>query len=167
MQPFARPSRARSRHMAKIKATGNATTEVRLRMLLVRAGIRGFSVQPGGLPGRPDFAFRAACVTVFVDGCFWHGCARCGHTPRTNTTYWATKIRRNRRRHHSVAAASRAMGIAAVRIRECDLRRRPGACILTIRRAIGAGDVRRSKWRAGMNGSRENEAGGPRDRAAS
>jgi DNA mismatch endonuclease Vsr len=34
-------------------------------------------------------------IAVFVNGCFWHGCPAYYRVPRTNTLYWAEKIRRN------------------------------------------------------------------------
>lgn len=42
--------------------------------------------------------FRSAKVAVFVDGCFWHGCAQHFVPPKTNPEYWQTKIDTNRMR---------------------------------------------------------------------
>ena len=90
----------RSKTMKAIRSTGNQSTERRFRLALVRAGIKGWKLQPSGLPGKPDFYFPKQNVVVFVDGCFWHGCIDCkmGHTPKTNQVYWSPKIQRNKDR---------------------------------------------------------------------
>jgi DNA mismatch endonuclease, patch repair protein len=51
---------------------------------------------------------------VFVDGCFWHGCPRCGRIPRTNPNYWRAKIGRNQRRDRRTRSAIRAAGFVVV-----------------------------------------------------
>ena len=47
---------------------------------------------------RADLVFTRSRVAVFVDGCYWHGCADHGTTARTNADYWTPKIRRNKER---------------------------------------------------------------------
>jgi DNA mismatch endonuclease (patch repair protein) len=37
-------------------------------------------------------------MAVFVDGCFWHGCADHATLPASNRAFWAEKIARNRQR---------------------------------------------------------------------
>jgi DNA mismatch endonuclease, patch repair protein len=54
-----------------------------------------------------DFVFRPTKVVVFVDGCFWHGCAEHGRIPKDPTGYWAKKLGRNEerdRRNNTVLA---------------------------------------------------------------
>ena len=48
----------------------------------------------GGRRVRPDIAFTARKVAVFVDGCFWHSCRWHGTRPRANTHYWLPKLKR-------------------------------------------------------------------------
>src|SRR5262245_11410978 len=60
----------RSKNMSAINGKGNKTTEQRLRFGLVRAGIRGWKLRAGTLPGRPDFFFvrehsRFSLMAVF------------------------------------------------------------------------------------------------------
>jgi DNA mismatch endonuclease Vsr len=86
-----------SQMMAAVRGTGIRTTERRLRAALVRGGVTGWTLRPKQTVARPDFFFARERVAVFVDGCFWHGCASCAHTPRTNTAFWAAKIAGNRR----------------------------------------------------------------------
>jgi len=49
----------------------------------------------GGRRVRPDIAFTARRVAVFVDGCFWHACPEHGSKPRANDWYWTPKLARN------------------------------------------------------------------------
>lgn len=117
-------SRVTPRHCALMKAvrgTGNRTTELRFRAMLMREGIRGWRVRPPGLPGSPDFVFPKLHLAVFIDGCFWHGCPRCGHFPRTNSAFWQAKIARNRQRDRRSARDLRRAGFAVERFWEHDL----------------------------------------------
>jgi DNA mismatch endonuclease (patch repair protein) len=92
---FGNVSETHSRRMGAIRGKGNRTTEVRFRAMLVRAGIRGWTMQTKGIKGKPDFYFPKSKVAVFLDGCFWHGCPKCGHVPSVNRPYWKAKIKRN------------------------------------------------------------------------
>ena len=40
--------------------------------------------------------FVGARVAVMVDGCQWHGCDAHYRTPKTNSTFWDSKIEVNR-----------------------------------------------------------------------
>jgi DNA mismatch endonuclease (patch repair protein) len=71
--------------------------------------------------GNPDFYFHANNVVVFVDGCFWHGCPKCGHTPKTNSEFWKEKVRRNRARDHRNNKQLRSQGKAIKRFWEHEL----------------------------------------------
>jgi DNA mismatch endonuclease (patch repair protein) len=122
-----------ARRMKAIRATGNKSTELRLRALLVRAGVRGWKLRPEGLPGKPDFLFPEARVIVFVDGCFWHGCPRCGNVPSVNRPYWAAKISGNMARDKERTRALRRQGYRVLRLWEHELRERPERCVERIR----------------------------------
>lgn len=87
-------------------------------MCLVRAGISGWELHPKTIRGRPDFYFPQEHLAVFVDGCFWHGCAKCGHTPLTRSEFWAAKFERNRRRDKSTSRLLRKQGVRVLRIWE-------------------------------------------------
>jgi DNA mismatch endonuclease (patch repair protein) len=74
---------------------------------------------PGRRRGiRPDVAFPSQRVAVFVDGCFWHGCADHGHVPAANAAYWKPKLERNVARDRSVDEGLRTAGWRVVRIWE-------------------------------------------------
>lgn len=112
----------RSEVMASIKASGNATTELRLIALFRLHGICGWR-RNQKLPGRPDFTFRRIKTTVFVDGCYWHGCPRHGRIAGSNSTFWKAKILRNKARDRSVSSQLRRRGWRVLRIWEHDTKR--------------------------------------------
>jgi DNA mismatch endonuclease (patch repair protein) len=115
---FDRVDAQRSRTMAAIKSKRNRTTELLLRMAFVRSRIKGWVTHPRTLKGTPDFYFPAQRMAVFVDGCFWHGCPKCGHTPRTRSEYWALKISRNPKRDNRVSNQLRSEGVTVLRVWE-------------------------------------------------
>jgi DNA mismatch endonuclease, patch repair protein len=117
---FKNVSAVRSVAMGKIKSRNNRTTELRLRMALIREGYRGW-VLHADLPGRPDFFFTRAKLAVFVDGCFWHGCKKCGHVPKTRSQFWSAKIDRNRKRDSHTTQTLKSVGIKVLRIWEHSL----------------------------------------------
>jgi DNA mismatch endonuclease (patch repair protein) len=120
---------AHSRRMGAIRGKGNRTTEARFRGMLMRAGIRGWTMQTKGIKGKPDFYFPERKVAVFLDGCFWHGCPTCGHVPSVNRPYWKAKIERNRQRDRETDNLLRQAKITTFRFWEHELRDSPGRCI--------------------------------------
>jgi DNA mismatch endonuclease (patch repair protein) len=116
-------SAARSRQMRAIRGTGNRSTELRLRFALVRAGVNGWKLHAKDLPGKPDFYFPEQKLAVFVDGCFWHGCPKCGHIPNNNRRFWATKLALNKERDQANKRRLRTLGIATIRIWEHEIKR--------------------------------------------
>jgi DNA mismatch endonuclease (patch repair protein) len=129
---FRPPSSDRSRNMRAIRSTANATTEKRLISLLLRRRLRGWRVRPKDIPGTPDFVFPRSHLAIFCDGCFFHGCPKCGHIPKTNVAYWRAKILRNRRRDAKVSRKLRSLGYSVIRIWECQLRKRPTSSVMRI-----------------------------------
>jgi DNA mismatch endonuclease (patch repair protein) len=80
--------------------------------------IQGFSYQPKGVYGNPDFASKKHKIAVFIDGCFWHGCPRHYKKPKSNHDYWKTKITRNKKRDMNVSKELKSMGWKVIRIWE-------------------------------------------------
>jgi DNA mismatch endonuclease, patch repair protein len=122
--------------MALVRSSGNASTEQRLVRLLRRERITGWR-RNFRLPGSPDFVWRQERVAVFVDGCFWHGCPRHGHTPRSRVSYWSSKLTRNKSRDRQVARVLRQRGWRVLRIWEHELaRKNQERLLLRIGRAL-------------------------------
>ncbi len=106
--------------MARVRRSGTAP-ELLLRQALRRAGLR-YQVGGSALPGSPDIAFRRLRLAVFVDGCFWHGCPRHGTVPKTNTSFWLAKIRRNRHRDRQADRSLKRLGWTVLHVWEHELR---------------------------------------------
>jgi DNA mismatch endonuclease (patch repair protein) len=67
---------------------------------------------------RPDIAFTARKVAVFVDGCFWHACPEHGSKPRANEWYWGPKLIKNVERDRVNDAALILAGWTVIRLWE-------------------------------------------------
>jgi DNA mismatch endonuclease, patch repair protein len=111
----------RSANMRAIRRT-NTKPELALRSALHRRGYRFRKDHRldlnDGARVRPDIAFTARKVAVFVDGCFWHVCPEHGRDPTVNEWYWAPKLRRNMERDRAADAALAAAGWRVVRVWE-------------------------------------------------
>lgn len=129
-------SPARSENMRAIRSSGNRTTEIRLKAMLAQRAISGWRLHEKEIPGVPDFFFSNERAAIFIDGCFWHGCPKCGHIPKTNRAYWRAKIARNRARDARITRRLRRVGFSVVRLWECDLRKRPSTCVRRIQRSL-------------------------------
>src|SRR5437867_351862 len=111
----------RSLVMAAVRSKGNKETELRLVTILRGNGIRGWR-RNQRLPGKPDFVFRKERVTVFVDGCFWHGCRWHCRMPKSRQNFWDPKIGRNKARDKEVRRILRRLGWRVHRIWEHSLK---------------------------------------------
>jgi len=118
----------------------DTTPELRLRVALRAKGLRGYRVDVGTLPGRPDVVFAAAKVAVFCDGDFWHGrdlgkrlakLAR-GH----NAPYWVAKISGNVARDRRHDGELESAGWRVLRYWESDLRTNADAIAEEVRRLV-------------------------------
>jgi len=114
--------RKRSSLMASVPSKGNFSTELRLAKIFRREHFSGWR-RHGKLPGKPDFVFEKQHVCVFVHGCFWHGCPRCGKGSKTNSEFWSQKFVTNKKRDGRVTRALRAKGYSVLTIWECSLRK--------------------------------------------
>ena len=114
--------KTRSRIMAAVRSRGNRSTEQRLRLMLVRRGVRGWRMQARDIAGTPDFVFDRRKLVIFVDGCFWHGCPSCYRRPSSSRAYWDAKVQRNMKRDRRVRRELRREGWSVIRIWEHELR---------------------------------------------
>jgi DNA mismatch endonuclease (patch repair protein) len=96
------------------------TAEQLLRASLRNAGLRfRADVRPErDLRCTADIVFRRAKLCVFVDGCFWHGCAKHFVLPKTNSAWWNEKISANRQRDSKQTKLLRQRGWQVIRVWE-------------------------------------------------
>ena len=141
---------ARSRQMAAVKWQGNRTTEARLRGALAAAGISGWKIAPRDVSGKPDFYFPKRRLAVFVDGCFWHGCRRCGHVPKTNGGFWHAKIVGNRARDRQIRIQLQMSNIRALRFWEHELREGLPRCVARVIAALQCSGKLKDERRSGV-----------------
>jgi len=127
----------RSRIMSLIRSRGNAATELRLIKLFRASRISGWR-RNQNLAGKPDFVFRAKRVVIFVDGCFWHGCPRCYHRPKSHQKYWDAKVAANIQRDRRNRQRLRRQGWRVLRIWEHELVTSPANCVKKIQRKLAA-----------------------------
>jgi DNA mismatch endonuclease, patch repair protein len=119
----------RSKLMAKVRSRGNQSTEMAICVALRKHHIVGWRRHPKNIAGHPDFYFPLHKLAVFVDGCFWHACPKCGRTPKTHVRFWSSKIQSNRLRDLRVGRSLRREGISVLRIWEHDLVTSADICI--------------------------------------
>jgi DNA mismatch endonuclease (patch repair protein) len=96
--------------------------ELVVRRFLSAAGLR-YRVCPTGLPGRPDIANRSRRWAVFVHGCFWHGHSQCAlaRVPKTNSEFWAKKLKDNIKRDKLKEKALLSLGFRVYTVWQCQL----------------------------------------------
>jgi DNA mismatch endonuclease (patch repair protein) len=113
----------RSEIMCALKGQGNNDTELVLARFLRQHRITGWRrSQP--VFGKPDFVFFKRELTIFVDGCFWHGCSKHCRMPKSNRVYWKQKIASNKIRDRLVTRKLRKSGWGVLRIWEHELARK-------------------------------------------
>jgi DNA mismatch endonuclease (patch repair protein) len=110
--------------MARIKSK-NTEPELKVRRAAHALGYR-FRLHRRDLPGKPDLVFARRRKVIFVHGCFWHqhtdpACLD-GRKPRSNSTYWDTKLARNLDRDRNANLELQRLGWDVLTIWECELK---------------------------------------------
>lgn len=111
----------RSRIMARVRSSGNRSTERAVVSIFRKEGVTGWR-RDYPLEGRPDFVFPRSRLALFIDGCLWHGCDRHCRIPKTNRGYWKKKIMGNIKRASVVKRQLSRGGWAVVRIWEHEIK---------------------------------------------
>ena len=111
----------RSSIMSKVHSE-NTKPEVKVRKLLHKLGFR-FRLHRKDLPGKPDIVLPKYRTTIFVNGCFWHGCPNCRHAkirPKENAEYWNKKLDRNMQRDKENYKELEQLGWHVLVVWECE-----------------------------------------------
>lgn len=113
----------RSVRMSKVRPT-DTKPEWLVRRLAYGLGYR-YRLHVRELPGTPDLVFRRSRRVIFVHGCFWHRhrSRRCrlARLPKSQVSFWLTKLEANRSRDARNARALRRAGWSVLTVWECEL----------------------------------------------
>jgi DNA mismatch endonuclease (patch repair protein) len=120
----------RSALMARIRGK-NTLPELALRRALWGIGVR-YRLHLRLEGARPDLAIRSSKVAVFVDGCFWHSCPIHGVKPKTNSSFWTTKLTANRLRDVRNNIKLAAAGWRVIRFWEHEIEQSVEHCAKTV-----------------------------------
>ncbi len=155
--PASSPAASATMKANRARETG---PEVRLRQELRRLGVVGYRKNWRAAPGRPDIAFPAKKVAVFVHGCFWHRCPHCALSlPRSNTAYWESHFRQNELRDARKISDLTKLGWRVRVVWECELRKAPTKCARDIRKLVVGSDSPPSREESGGRQSRDTQLG--------
>ena len=112
------------RYQAMAHNRGRTKPERAFASALWKKGLRyltdtGYRAKYGQrILGRPDIVFPKKGIVIFVDGCFWHGCPKCGGPPTRSGQAWFDKIQANAARDRRVTSALQAQGWEVLRVAE-------------------------------------------------
>ena len=112
----------RSWNMSRIRSK-DTKPEMIVRKMLHKNGIR-YRLHVQDLPGKPDLSNKKKNFSVFINGCFWHqhqGCKR-ATMPKSNTSYWKPKLRRNIEKYNENVEKLILNGWRVFTIWECEVR---------------------------------------------
>lgn len=113
---------AMTSHRMRQVGQKDTAAEMRLRRGLWRAGLRyRLGMRVAG--ARPDLVFPRRKLSIFVDGCFWHGCPRHYVAPERNSSFWQGKLECNRTRDVRDKQRLEDAGWDVLRIWECEVDR--------------------------------------------
>lgn len=126
--------------------------EIKLRRALYREGVRGWRCDFRRVLGRPDLAWPALKVAVFVDGAFWHG-HRSRHKPGRSGAYWDEKIAANVARDRRVDDELHDRGWNVVRIWDFEIERDLAGSVKKVCEALSQQlqrETPRSSWQRAL-----------------
>lgn len=115
----------------------NTRLELTFRRALWGAGVRGWRCHVSDVFGHPDLVWKGRRVVVFVDSSWWHGHPS-RWTPGKLSTWWDTKIERNRARDHLVNETLSGQGWTVVRVWDFEIEKDLDETVERVKAAIAA-----------------------------
>lgn len=118
-----RISRERRSWLMSQVGSKNTKPELFVRKYIFSKGYR-YRLNVSGLPGKPDIVLPKHRKVILVNGCFWHGHARCKYAklPKTRLAFWRGKIERNRERDTENRKLLKQAGWKVMIVWQCQLR---------------------------------------------
>jgi len=110
--------------------------ERKVRSSLWKRGLR--FRKNSSLPGKPDISNKSIKTVVFIDSCFWHGCAIHCRMPKSNILYWDNKISKNKIRDNLITEKYIDKGWNVIRIWEHELKDDFEKCIEKVCKAFSS-----------------------------
>lgn len=112
----------RFRCMSQIRSK-HTVPERAVRKHLTSLGYR-YRLHDPKLVGKPDVVLKKHMTAIFVNGCFWHQHRSCKRAvlPKSNRSYWVSKLEKNVRRQNSVKRKLRSEGWHVIIVWECQTR---------------------------------------------
>lgn len=107
--------------MSNIKSK-NTKPEIIVRRWIWNDGFR-YRLHVKSLPGTPDIVIHKLKTIIFINGCFWHGhiAGKCYRLPKSNVSFWTSKIQKNRERDTINYLLLKSLGWKIIVIWECQL----------------------------------------------
>jgi len=131
-----------SRVMSANKAKGTRP-ELALRRALWKEGIKGYRLNWKKAPGRPDIAFPARKIAIFVNGCFWHRCPYCKPSfPKSHRIFWKRKFKNNVLRDKNKLIELKRGGWRVMTLWECQLKKNPQRSVERVKKLLSFGKMR-------------------------
>lgn len=127
--------------MSRIKSKWTKQ-EVATHNYLKSKGIK-HEMHPGIL-GSPDITIKSKKIAIFLNGCFWHGCPHHFRLPKTNTVFWAQKIKNNKKRDKMNTRLLRKEGWVVIGVWEHSLNNQPNRILPHIIEQIRTTKTRRN-----------------------
>ena len=112
----------RSWIMSRVRGR-NTGPELLATRFLRSQGYR-FRLHAKNLPGSPDIILPRLKKVVFINGCFWHQHPDCKRAtlPKSNQSFWTTKLFRNTERDRETRKLLRKQGWSVITLWECQLK---------------------------------------------
>lgn len=107
--------------MSNIRSSGTRP-EKEIRKLMKGLVDLPMKFNVASILGKPDLVILSLKLAIFVDGCFWHGCPQHGNMPKSNKTYWTSKIIGNMARDEANTVELEENGWTVWRVWEHDLK---------------------------------------------
>lgn len=110
--------------MKQIKSK-NTKPELLVRKYLFKNGYR-YRIHRKDIIGNPDICFIKYKIAIFINGCFWHGHSNCKKAtiPKTNTSFWRSKINNNKNRDIENKNCLENSGWSIITIWTCELNKK-------------------------------------------